>query len=221
MSSLSKSEAWQFHAHGLDPGFQDVICMSYDFYGWLMLMTCIRNHMPMDIHIININHQLHIININHTFIDTYHQHLWMIYPFPFIHLTFFPAFPAAPAHRAPPTHDLTTEMEGVAEARLLALLGGQGLHRLQVEVVVQVQEVQVLAWKRKKHRLYEWADVPTVFLYNQQRTYFCALDQIPRVKALSLSYHRYYPSLKNIYIYISVYYKTIQNWEDWGLISCE
>jgi hypothetical protein len=29
MSSLSKSEAWQFHAHGLDPGFQDVICMSY------------------------------------------------------------------------------------------------------------------------------------------------------------------------------------------------
>ena len=190
-----------------------------------MLMTCIRNHMPMDIHIININHQLHIININHTFIDTYHQHLWMIYPFPFIHLTFFPAFPAAPAHRAPPTHDLTTEMEGVAEARLLALLGGQGLHRLQVEVVVQVQEVQVLAWKRKKHLLYEWADVPTVFLYNQQRTYFCALDQIPRVKALSLSYHRYYPSLKKKkkkkYIYISVYYKTIQNWEDWGLISCE
>ena len=159
--------------------------------------------MPMDIHIININHQLHIININHTFIDTYHQHLWMIYPFPFIHLTFFPAFPAAPAHRAPPTHDLPTEMEGVAEARLLALLGGQGLHRLQVEVVVQVQEVQVLAWKRKKHRLYEWADVPTVFLYNQQRTYFCALDQIPRVKALSLSYHRYYPSLKK-YIYISI-----------------
>ena len=36
-------------------------------------------------------------------------------------------------------------MEGVAEARLLALLGGQGLHRLQVEVVIQVQEVQILA----------------------------------------------------------------------------
>ena len=36
-------------------------------------------------------------------------------------------------------------MEGVAEAGLLAFLGGQRLDWLQVEVVVQVQVVQVLA----------------------------------------------------------------------------
>ena len=39
--------------------------------------------------------------------------------------------------------DLTAEMEGVAETGLLSLFGGQGLHRLQVEVVVQVKVVQV------------------------------------------------------------------------------
>mmetsp|Transcript_26458 Transcript_26458/g.83860 ORF Transcript_26458/g.83860 Transcript_26458/m.83860 type:complete len:710 (-) Transcript_26458:29-2158(-) len=43
------------------------------------------------------------------------------------------------------THDLAAQVEGVAEPRLLALLGRQRLHRLQVEVVVEVQEVQVLA----------------------------------------------------------------------------
>lgn len=37
------------------------------------------------------------------------------------------------------------EVEGVAEAGLLALLGGQRLDRLEVEVVVQVQVVEVLA----------------------------------------------------------------------------
>ena len=35
-------------------------------------------------------------------------------------------------------------MEGISETTLLTFLGGQGLHRLQVEVVIQVQEVQVL-----------------------------------------------------------------------------
>ena len=37
--------------------------------------------------------------------------------------------------------DLTTQMEGVTEPTLLSLLGGEGLHRLQVEVVVQVKIV--------------------------------------------------------------------------------
>mmetsp|Transcript_736 Transcript_736/g.1704 ORF Transcript_736/g.1704 Transcript_736/m.1704 type:complete len:700 (-) Transcript_736:62-2161(-) len=41
--------------------------------------------------------------------------------------------------------DLAAQVEGVAEAGLLALLGGQGLHGLEVEVVVQVQVVEVLA----------------------------------------------------------------------------
>ena len=36
-------------------------------------------------------------------------------------------------------------MEGIAKSRLLALLGGQRLHRLQIEVVIQMQVVQVLA----------------------------------------------------------------------------
>jgi len=35
--------------------------------------------------------------------------------------------------------DLTGEMEGVTKARLLPLLGGEGLGGLEVEVVVQVQ----------------------------------------------------------------------------------
>ena len=36
-------------------------------------------------------------------------------------------------------------MEGVSEARLLALFGGQRLDRLQVEVVVEVQVVDILS----------------------------------------------------------------------------
>ena len=36
-------------------------------------------------------------------------------------------------------------MEGVAKPRLLPLLGGEGLHWFEVEVVVQVEVVQVLA----------------------------------------------------------------------------
>ena len=41
--------------------------------------------------------------------------------------------------------NLATQVEGVAEARLLSLLGGEGLDGLQVEVVVQMQVVEVLA----------------------------------------------------------------------------
>mmetsp|Transcript_4532 Transcript_4532/g.13244 ORF Transcript_4532/g.13244 Transcript_4532/m.13244 type:complete len:1314 (+) Transcript_4532:2393-6334(+) len=41
--------------------------------------------------------------------------------------------------------DLAAEVEGVPEAALLALLGGEGLHGLEVEVVVEVEVVDVLA----------------------------------------------------------------------------
>ena len=43
--------------------------------------------------------------------------------------------------------DLTTQVERVAEPALLTLLGGQGLDRLQVEVVVQMQVVQIFPSK--------------------------------------------------------------------------
>ena len=36
-------------------------------------------------------------------------------------------------------------MEGIAEPRLLPLLGGEGLHWLQVEVVVEMEVVEILA----------------------------------------------------------------------------
>ena len=42
------------------------------------------------------------------------------------------------------TQNLTHKVESVSKARLLALLGGQGLDRLEVEVVVQMQVGQVL-----------------------------------------------------------------------------
>lgn len=40
--------------------------------------------------------------------------------------------------------DLTTQMEGVTEPALLTFLRREGLHWLQVEVVVQMKIVQVL-----------------------------------------------------------------------------
>lgn len=40
-------------------------------------------------------------------------------------------------------------MECIPETRLLTLLGGQRLHRLQVEVVVQVQVVEILAMNQQ------------------------------------------------------------------------
>ena len=45
--------------------------------------------------------------------------------------------------------DLAAEVEGVAEARLFALLGRERLDGLEVEVVVEVQVIQVL--QRKKN----------------------------------------------------------------------
>jgi hypothetical protein len=48
-------------------------------------------------------------------------------------------------HELGQPQDLAAEVEGVAEARLLALLGGQRLHGLEVEVVVEVEVVDVFA----------------------------------------------------------------------------
>jgi hypothetical protein len=43
------------------------------------------------------------------------------------------------------TEDLSTQMERVSEAGLLALLGRKGLDRLQVEIVIQMKVVEILA----------------------------------------------------------------------------
>ena len=48
-------------------------------------------------------------------------------------------------HQLGQPQNLSAQMEGIAKAGLLALLGGQRLDRLQVEVVVQMQVVEVLA----------------------------------------------------------------------------
>ena len=45
--------------------------------------------------------------------------------------------------------DLATEMKGVAESRLLPLLGCESLNGLEVEVVVEVEVVEVLAVDEK------------------------------------------------------------------------
>ncbi len=45
--------------------------------------------------------------------------------------------------------NLAAQMERVAESALLTLLRGERLHRLQVEVVVQVQVVQILPASEK------------------------------------------------------------------------
>ena len=48
-------------------------------------------------------------------------------------------------HQLREAQNLAAQVERVAEPALLAFLGGERLHRLQVEVVVEVQVVQVLA----------------------------------------------------------------------------
>ena len=45
--------------------------------------------------------------------------------------------------------DFSAEVKGVAEPGLLSLLRGQRLHRLQVEVVVKMEIVQVLSVDQK------------------------------------------------------------------------
>ena len=52
-------------------------------------------------------------------------------------------------HKFGQSEYLTTQMESVTESRLLAFLGRQGLDRLQVEVVVKMQIVEVLTVDKK------------------------------------------------------------------------
>jgi len=60
------------------------------------------------------------------------------------------------------TENLTTKMEGVTKARLLALLGGERLHRLEVEIVVKMQVVQVLTMDEEvKHVITLATDLKT------------------------------------------------------------
>ena len=52
-------------------------------------------------------------------------------------------------HQLGQSEDLATEMEGITEARLLSLLGGERLDGLQVEVVVEMQVVEVLTMNQQ------------------------------------------------------------------------
>jgi len=45
--------------------------------------------------------------------------------------------------------DFATQVESVSKTRFLALLGGEGLYRLKIEIVVQVKVVQVLPVDQK------------------------------------------------------------------------
>lgn len=52
-------------------------------------------------------------------------------------------------HQLGQPQNLSAQMECIAEPGLLPLLGGQGLDWLQVEVVVQMQVVEVLAMNQQ------------------------------------------------------------------------
>ncbi len=43
------------------------------------------------------------------------------------------------------SQDFPTQMESVSETRLLSLFRGKGLHRFQVEVVIQMKIVEILS----------------------------------------------------------------------------
>eukprot|EP00398_MALV-I-01_sp_L67-1_P000203 gene202-gene343 len=60
------------------------------------------------------------------------------------------------------TENLTAKMESVTETRLLTFLGGQGLDRLQIEIVIKMQVVQVLTMDQQvKHVVTLTADLQT------------------------------------------------------------
>lgn len=70
-------------------------------------------------------------------------------------------------------------MEGITKARLLSLLGGESLDRLQVEVVIQVQIVEVLAVDE------EVQHVVTLTTHLQPRLYpvqLCGLKELGRLE---------------------------------------
>ena len=52
-------------------------------------------------------------------------------------------------HQLGQPQNLSAQMESIAKPRLLPLLGGQGLDWLQVEVVVQMQVVEILAMNQQ------------------------------------------------------------------------
>jgi hypothetical protein len=49
-------------------------------------------------------------------------------------------------------------MEGISEARLLSFLCGQGLNRLQIEVIVEMQIVQILSVNQEVQHVVPLAD---------------------------------------------------------------
>ena len=84
-------------------------------------------------------------------------------------------------HKFGETQDLPTQVEGVSEARLLPLFRGQRLHWLQVEVVVQVEVVKVLAVNQQiQHVVPLTADLET-HLYPVQ---LCSLEELGGLQSL-------------------------------------
>ena len=80
-------------------------------------------------------------------------------------------------HQLCEAHDLSAQVEGVAESRLLSLLRRQRLHWLQVEVVVQMQEVQVLSSDQEvQHVVTLAANLQT----NLHPVQLCALEELRR-----------------------------------------
>jgi len=49
-------------------------------------------------------------------------------------------------------------MEGISEARLLSLFGCKGFHRLQIEVIVEMQVIQILSMYKKVQHIVALAD---------------------------------------------------------------
>ena len=83
------------------------------------------------------------------------------------------------------TQDFPTQVERVPEPRLLALLGRQGLDGLQVEVVVEVQVVEVLAVdKQVQHVVALLTDLQT-HLHPVQRRRLEKLGRLERSEQVS------------------------------------
>jgi hypothetical protein len=60
--------------------------------------------------------------------------------------------------------DLTAEMESISKTRLLSFLGCQSFHRLEVEVIIKVQVVQILPVNQQvQHIIPLPADLQTHF----------------------------------------------------------
>jgi hypothetical protein len=85
------------------------------------------------------------------------------------------------------TEDLSTQMERVSEAGLLALLGRKGLDRLQVEIVIQMKVVEILAVNQEvEHVVTLTADLQDGLDPVQIRD----LEELERVEHVTLSARR-------------------------------